>query len=163
MANAIPAARARKSRARTSIKTLPLVGAAVLCDQVLLEKDDTPTVVRITNKMIVQGLGIDPPEDMPEGLVEVTVFLVLRAGGAIGPHTIQLRLQHPDNRFGPRGFRLPIVFATPAQEARITIHARLRVRLPGHHWIDVLCDGARLTRIPLEVEYQRVVEPAEAS
>lgn len=58
---------------------LPLLRLSVFCDRVLQEKDETITLVRIIDRVVITATsgkeGSEPPEEMPHGVTRL--FYVL--------------------------------------------------------------------------------------
>src|SRR5437879_3748498 len=73
----------------------PLVQVACLCEKVLIEPDNVPSVIRIVDVYTIHA----PTHALPEGVaagVELTAFISLKSGEIVGEHEIELRLRNPE-------------------------------------------------------------------
>jgi hypothetical protein len=84
--------------------TGPFVNVAAFCERVLQEKDNVLSAIRIVDQINVQALGDVAPEDLPAGsTIQSTLLVMLKAGDARGPQTIQVVIEDPagGRREGP--------------------------------------------------------------
>jgi hypothetical protein len=119
------------------------------------------SIVRVTDTINQSAIGPDAPREMPPFLAPLTLVVILKSGEARGSHTLMLRPE------APGGFQMPPFEQTAhlqggAWGAAIIMPIQLPVAVPGVYWFDVFLDpsgeddpGQLLTRIPLEVVYQR--------
>jgi hypothetical protein len=128
--------------------TKPLVAVATLCEQILEEKDNVLSAVRV-----VDTYYVDPPPDLPAGKVagiNLKLLLSLKSGDLMGSHEVRLVLRAPTGKStefhkqqivlkgGEHGVNLKIRFAMPVKEF-------------GLYWFDVLYGDDVLTSIPLKL------------
>lgn len=64
-------------------EALPLVRLAALCDQVLREKDDTLSIIRVVDRFTLRASGPGAPEKMPPATF--SPFYVTRSAVQVGP------------------------------------------------------------------------------
>ncbi len=82
----------------------------------------------------------------------------LVSGDAKGRSELRLTLETPDGR--RRGLaRGDIHFDGGNNGTRVNIDLNLEIAQEGVYWFDVFVDDMHLTRIPLEVRYQRLPAP----
>lgn len=156
----------------------PFLKAAFFCEQTLESKDNVNSYIRVVDRVqTIAQLGVisgtpSAPSDSEDGPEETTsppelpdslpkfqwnaiLVLLFVAGGALGRHPLQLRLETPDGLSSQLGGTVDIHFDRP--NAVQNVHARMNLELEqeGVHWIHVLLDGREMTQVPLEVMYQR--------
>src|SRR5687767_5597282 len=79
----------------------PHLAMAVLCQNVLIEKDNVVSVIRVVDRVTQSAVGPDAPETMPPLGIQLMAMIMLKAGSARGSFTVRLR---PED---PRGVQLP--------------------------------------------------------
>jgi hypothetical protein len=125
----------------------PYVTAALFCDKVLVESDSTVSIIRIADRITYADPGPLLPEHVqPVG--EVTMFVSLKSGEAVGNFTIVIRGTQPtgDSTDSPP---IAITLSGGDHGQNIVMPVRIVLKNPGLHWFDVIFDGETLTRIPL--------------
>lgn len=128
-------------------KPRPYLLAAVLCEQVLQEKDETLTVIRIVDKLQYRIEG----DTIPEGVkpaVNLKGLVALRSGPVTGEHIIKIVGEKP-NGTRKELFSAPIKFLGKDQGQNIILNLGVAIDQDGLHWFDVFFDDDLLTRIPL--------------
>ncbi len=117
------------------------LAAAVLCERVLLEKDDVLSVIRLVDTFYVHV-----PEQLPEGanpVVPLTVLLSFKRGDEpdIDKHQAKLKIQGPK---GPiQDLPVPMDFVFKPGEiasANLVITIQLGVKDFGRFRLDVFVD-----------------------
>jgi hypothetical protein len=141
--------------------TGPFVGVAVFCEKVIQEQNGPMTLVRITDTINQSVVGPDTPREMQPFMANITLVVMLKSGQAKGSFGLMLRPE------APGGFQMPpfeqtIHLQGEAWGGAIVMPMLFPVTSPGVYWFDVLLvdpnsdDSEQLlTRIPLEVLYQR--------
>jgi Family of unknown function (DUF6941) len=130
-------------------KPRPYLLAAVLCEKVLQEKDDTLTVVRIVDRLQyrIEGPGL-PAGTKPT--ISIKGLIALRSGPVIGKHPIKIVGEKPD---GTRKdlYITHIEFLGRDHGQNIILNLAIGIDQDGLYWFDVFFDEDLLTRIPLIV------------
>ena len=126
---------------------MPYVGAALLCEKVLQEKDGTLSVVRIADRITYQLSGV------PEGvkpIVQLHGLIVLRSGPAKGNFTLKLFMTPPSgNRH--EMYSVPVELRGGDHGFNLVLNISLGINEDGLYWADVMFEGHLLTKIPLMV------------
>lgn len=154
----------REKRTRSAVpdNLPPYVVGAMLANQVLIEKDNTVSAIRIIDRFQVDGLiDIVEPNDVDVSNVPAPVqiaftFLAMFKGFATaGEHTIATRPY--DSTGEPMSEpRLSKVFAKGAMlGGNLYMPAEIWVSLPGVHTIRVFYEDRELTRAFFEIEDRR--------
>ena len=136
-------------------KPRPYVTAALLCERVLQEKDESLTVVRIIDKIQYRVLG----NALPEGtkpLISLQGLVGIKSGSAVGNHTIKIIGEKPS---GERKdvYSVSVEFLGKDHGRNLIMSLNIGIDENGLYWFDVLFDDEVLTRIPL------IVTPLEES
>jgi hypothetical protein len=125
-------------------KPLPYVTAALLCERVLHEKDETLSLVRVIDRLQYA---------VPEGIkpmIQIQGLVSVKSGLVTGDHTIKIIAEKPK---GDRKevVNFPVKLLGKDQGQNLILNIGLGIEQDGLHWFDVLFDGELLTRIPLMV------------
>jgi hypothetical protein len=138
----------------------PYLTMALFCEKVLREQDNVFSVIRVIDRVIHTVSGPNAPASMPAAQVVLTALVAFRAGNAPrGPHQLRLQMHLPDKTpISDDKGELPFVFGEGANAGiTVEIHLNVTVTTTGLHWCSVLLDGQLMTRIPLQIEYRRLV------
>ncbi len=134
--------------------TGPFVNVAAFCERVLQEKDNVLSAIRIVDQINVQALGDVAPEDLPAvSTIQSTLLVMLKAGDARGPQTIQVVIEDPagGRREGPEQ---SVLFSPgPAGGVNLIIPLMIQLSSAGLYWADVLINRRLVSRVPLAVNY----------
>jgi hypothetical protein len=139
--------------------TGPFVAAAVFAEKVLQERDGTKSLIRIVDRVTQTAVGAEPPEAMPPLEWQATVFISLKPGQARGGTGFRILMESPD------GFSREVAAGSfnflggPNNGADLLAPFKHRFEMPGVYWFDIEIDGSILTRMPLEILYERRVMP----
>ena len=130
-------------------KPRPYVTAALLCERVIQEKDESLTLVRIADKIqyLIQGPGL------PAGLkpmINLNGLVSIKSGPVTGEHKITIVMQRPD-AIRKELYAIPVKFLGEDQGQNVILNIALGVEQDGLYWFDVLFEEEVLTRIPLMV------------
>ena len=73
----------------------PYLKTAVLCERVLWEKDNVPSLIRIIDRITHTRTGPDAPTEMPPVSYNLTAFISFTSGQARGSYEIKVELEEP--------------------------------------------------------------------
>lgn len=137
-----------------TFETGPYVQAALLCDRVLFEKDDTLSVVRVIDRWTIVSTGPGASTEFTPTSIAATLLIILKAGEALGSMSMKVRIEKPSGeQLAPEQFS-SAPFGAAHQGFNLAMQVNLQVDQAGVWWFDVFCNDALLTRVPLEVVYQ---------
>ena len=133
--------------------TKPFVQAACLCENVLIEKDGVPSLIRLIDKIDAQ-IPKDKPADIPSGF-PVTFFIRLGSAEALGSGKILIQPKRPD---GTLGGKIEVEVALPGKGHGVQFKAPFMVLNPqaGFYWFNVFWNGDFITSFPMEVTLTEV-------
>ena len=131
-----------------------LINSSVLiCENVLMEADQVPSLIRIVDIYLVS----DPPRDAPVnaiGLIEPVVFMKLQARpGYKGTHGLRLRLINVAGKESILVKERQCTFGGKDDTAPTGVSLRVQLNLGvtnlGTCYVCVDLDGAEITRVPI--------------
>jgi hypothetical protein len=133
----------------------PYLVAALLCERVLQEKDETVSIVRIVDRITLTVPASISPETLPPLPLNLTLFLSFKSGSARGRNTIKLKIESPSGFKLPEQL-LPILFEGEDRGVNLILALNMVVDQEGVYWFNILLEEEHITRIPLRILYQRV-------
>ncbi len=133
----------------------PYLNAAVICEKVLQEKDETLSVIRMIDRFNVTVSALGSPENLPPIPLNLTVLISLKSGKARGRSTVKLRIESPSGLKLPDQL-LPVLFEGEDRGVNLVMNLNLVIDQEGVYWFDVLLEEKLLTRMPLRTVYQRI-------
>ncbi len=131
------------------------VAAALLCDNVLIEKDDTVSIIRVVDRLALTVTEPDAPEVLPAGFVPLTGFVTLRSERAGMEGVLRLDQVAPDGHRSA-GPDEPFVTSGDHPGVNVILDLMLRLRGEGRYWLDVVVNERVMSRMPLRIVYQRL-------
>jgi hypothetical protein len=141
--------------------TGPHIQAALLCERVITEGDGVLSFIRVVDRLISTATGPEPPETMPPLMVNnLQMVVALKSDQARGRFALKLVMEAPSGASEPIG-EADVNLAPGNQGINLVMGVQLGLEFEGIYWIDVILGGPRgqpderLTRVPLEVVYQR--------
>lgn len=136
-----------------SIEDGPYLAAALLCEKVLVEKDEVLSAIRIVDRIIHTARA----EIMPPLNVDLRLLLVFKSGPAHGSRNVTVRLAQPSGRV-QQPVMLPIFLegGDGDRGANLLIEVRFQALEDGLYWFDILLNEELITRVPLRIVYQRL-------
>lgn len=137
------------------------MAVAVFCEKVLQESNGSTSLIRITDTVNQAVLGSDAPREMQPFMANITLVVMLKSGSAKGQYGLMIRPEAPSGEQMPP-FEMTIQLQGDAWGANVIMPMQFPVTMPGVYWFDVLLtdpttesEGQFLTRVPLDVVYQR--------
>lgn len=136
----------------------PIVLAACICENVIFDKQDVASLIRI-----VDTWTVEVPDNMPSGLpigFPVTIFLRLYFGKGREDGVISIQSTRPDGTQGSRQ-NIPV---KKAQTQNIQIKTAFHVLnpKPGTYWFVVSWNDKPVTKIPASVILKQTEAPGAA-
>jgi hypothetical protein len=133
--------------------TGPYVSVATFCELVLEGKDDVVSLIRLIDVLNVQAEGPEAPNELPTGVIQPKLVVVLRAGQALGSQTVGIVVEKPDgSRSKPTEVSVNFP-GGPGSGARLVVDMQIEIESAGLYWADILVNDRLTTRVPLEVRY----------
>jgi hypothetical protein len=132
-------------------KPRPYVTAALLCERVLHEKDESVTLVRIVDRIQyrVETKGEGIPKDI-KPIVSIQGLVSLKSGPVTGDHVITIWVEKPNGE-RKQAFAFPVKFLGGDQGQNLLLNIGLGIDQDGLYWFDVFFDAEVLTRTPVMI------------
>jgi len=133
----------------------PYVTAALLCENVIEDRDGALSVIRVIDVVNV---------NIPPGLTRhhlasaqmsftVTMLISLIPGHMRGKKHLSIILTRPSQEQSPSEYALPVVFEGGDRRVNLVLPINVQVKEEGLHWFDIQLDGQFITRIPLTIRF----------
>ena len=131
----------------------PYIQLATFCENVLQEGNGLLSVIRAIDRVTITVQGGDAPQELPQGRLQLTLVISLRAGDALGRHPVTVRFEQPTGMVVPLQ-TLDVTFEGGERGVNLIINPNIDA-MEGLFWFEVLVNDRLLTRVPLRVVYQR--------
>ncbi len=136
----------------------PYLRAAVLCENVIEDKQGVLSLIRVVDRFQHLAVGSDAPAEMPPLPVSVHLVLIFASGEAHGRGEIRLAVQKPDGLSQDLS-TVPVLWEGEDRGANINLQLNMVLTIEGLYWIEVRLENELLTRVPLRVVYLRMSSP----
>jgi Family of unknown function (DUF6941) len=133
----------------------PYLVAALLCEKVLQEKDETISVIRMIDRITLTVSAPSSPETIPSTIINLSALISLKSGSAKGKGIVILRVETPSGLKLPDQL-LPVLFEGDDRGVNLIVAFNMVIDQEGVYWFDVLLEEQLLTRVPLRILYQRI-------
>jgi len=141
-------------------ETGPYLKAALLCQDVIEDKQGVLSLIRVVDRFQQLAVGPGAPAEMPPMNIAVYAVLMFVAGEARGSHEVNLTLRRPSGLANELASST-ILLEGEDRGANIIAQMQLQLTDQGLHWIEVRLDqNVLLTRMPLRVVFGRLTSPA---
>ncbi len=138
----------------------PYLKTAVLCEHVLREKDDVPSLIRIIDRIIHTRTDPDAPIEMPPVSYNLRAFISLTSGEARGSHELKIELEEPSGLRKPPMMVSTVLFEGEDKGVNLVVNMATTFEYQGLYWFNLYLDDKLLTKMPLRVIYSRVTHGA---
>jgi len=134
----------------------PYVQMAAFCERVLHEADGVISLIRVVDRITHVERGSAAPEEMPEVHYPLTLVVTLKSGSARGRHELTFTPQLPD---GQKLQPITMTIQMEGEQRGVNIISQIDIpyKLEGLYWFVISFDGQPITRVPLEIQYSRLV------
>jgi hypothetical protein len=135
----------------------PFLTAAILCENILEDQSQMLSALHILDVIhlwVPENLELPTKEHPAE--ISLNMLIMLKTGDAPGRYKVQLVIESPTGK-RKEAPKQPLV-KLPRQAnagANIKVKFGMKVFTSGVFWIDVMVDGKRLTRVPLDIQIKR--------
>jgi len=153
----------------------PWVSAMLLCERVLTEQDQVPSLIRVIDQVTIgveallrdgRQVRIHPAQLTDEQFRQIpstklTLQLMLRGGPPAGTHMILVVGEAPDGRRQVVAHVDRVRFEGTTGGFNTVLEIAAHLRHDGLYWFDVFCDNRLLARLPYQVYLDGVGQPAK--
>jgi hypothetical protein len=142
----------------------PYLAAAVFCENVIQGADGALSAIRIVDRLTIL-ISADAPEDVPSENKRLTAslwaLLSFKTGYSTGSHEVGLVLHSPSGKKQPLEKHQLTLSSEPHGGGNLKINMVIAIKQGGLFWIDVVLDGVVVTRMPLQINVERVQKPGQ--
>jgi hypothetical protein len=132
--------------------TKPYVQAAMICDNIIQDKDNVFSAIRIVDTLTLPA-QLPPAGDL-KPTVHLKLFVSIKSGDVTGSHEVSFRLKKPDGSYAKKDAgKYPVELLGQTNGATFMLSLVIDPVL-GHHLIEVLFDGELLTAVPFLMQQQ---------
>jgi hypothetical protein len=130
----------------------PYLDAAVICEQIILDKDGTYSAIRLVNRLTIHDTS---PERGTIVALPLMLLIGFKAGGFIGERMFSLYLVTPSGQRQEFLKDCPLKFQGGDTGVVAPIQMHLSYEGDGTYWIDVISGHKRHSRVPLTIKYDK--------
>jgi hypothetical protein len=138
----------------------PFVKAALFCEKMLQEKDGVASLIRIVDRVTQRAVGPVTPAAVVPFNYGITFVAMLTPGDARGRADFTVDMTPPSGVGTKQVANGTVHFEGETRGVNITAQMNLQLQQEGIYWFDIKVDGAVLTRMALELRYERVTTQA---
>lgn len=136
------------------VAATPVIATAVICEKLLIEKDDVVSAIRIVDRLTVTDIPDDFVQEVDgkpvAALTGLKLLVMFKARGASGERHVLIETVLPSGR-KIKSQEVTINFLPGTSGANVRADLPVFPKEEGIHWYLVKLDGKTLTRAPLEV------------
>ena len=136
-------------------RTGPYLGAALLCERVMEEKDGVLSVIRIVDRVIHTAIGPTASVTMPPLTYALTALIILKSGAARGTSQVKIDMEEPSG-IVTSGPSLTALMEGEDRGANLVMGMQMTFKETGLYWFNVYADDQLITKIPFRVVYTRI-------
>lgn len=131
----------------------PFLNAALLCEQITEDPNNLLSLSHIINEIMVSN--VDPTRQGPV-TIQLCTLVSLVAGSTRGTVRVDFQLVQPSGKATPTTHVDTAGFVQDASVRNLPGVLNMQTDEEGQHWVDVLMNEKRMTRMPLLVSFQMV-------
>lgn len=149
----------RKQKRTSSKVGGPFLAAAFYCDGIIEGKDGSLSVMKIIDGCKIEIAENTPAEfPSPENPIHInpSALITFRTGDSPGPHVVGLVLEGPDGHRQSLPDQKFDLENTQHGGVNIRTHLGISTHTSGIFWLDVYLDGKLVTRMPFNLQIQRL-------
>lgn len=132
----------------------PYLTAALLCDDILEEKNGRLSIIRVVTEVTVFAVQENAPEAMPVTKIPVVGLFSFNAGGKPGLYQLHLTVIEPGGTERQPSKPLPVELRHDYFTMNVVVRGDVEIKTPGVYWIRVVLDDREVTRLPLNIRYE---------
>jgi hypothetical protein len=140
----------------------PFLQIAVFCEKVLQEKDGVVSAIRIIDRSLITISGENVPDPTPPINIPVVLLVRVKSGDASGKHELRIKPISPSGK-ELATFNFPFVLGGGELAANLIMNYSLKAEESGLYWFEVILNDILITKISLNVIYQKKPEISTTS
>jgi hypothetical protein len=140
-----------------AFKDGPYLQVACFCEQVIEDKSNVLSLIRIVDTITGSAAGPSPPEEMPPVNFTTNLVVMAKSGTARGRRTLSVELTKPSLEKHKLPIELTVHFEGEEKGSNVIARLQSTFDQEGLYWFDILLNGVKWTSLPMRVKYSRVV------
>lgn len=136
----------------------PYLQAALLCERVLQEKDGVLSIIRVIDRILVQVMGPQLPEQMPPAPVACYAVVMLKTGSFAGKYKLQLTPTTPSHKPLPSASIDVLLEGGEDRGQNVVMPLQFLAEEEGVYWFEIRLAEQILTKVPLRLIYQTLTQ-----
>lgn len=139
--------------------TKPFVEVACICEQVIIDKTNVASIIRI-----VDQFSAEIPENLPPAFppgFPITIYVRLKSGGPARSGKVTVQAKRPDGTLGGK-IEANMKFEAPQHGVHFQSQFHIVKPQDGVYWFEVYWDEEHLTSFSAHVTVKSVPMPAQA-
>lgn len=132
----------------------PYLNAALLCERVLQERDGVLSIIRVIDRLVVQVMGTQLPDQMPPAPIACYAVVMLKTGSFAGKYKLQVTPSTPSQKVLPTASVDVLMEGGEDRGTNLVIPIQMLAEEEGVYWFEVKLAEQVLTKIPLRLIYQ---------
>jgi hypothetical protein len=129
----------------------PFLDSALICEQVMRERDDTYSAIRMVNRLTIHEAA---PARGTVLATHLALFVGFKAGDFQGEQTLLVFIENPSGKRYQPYQPTTVTFLGGDTSAVAVCQLLLRYDKDGTYWIEIVLDGKRFSRIPITIAFR---------
>jgi len=131
----------------------PYLAVAVICERILVEKDDVISLVRIFDRLTIKP----PSENTPTPSIPFWLAISFRAGRFRGKVAVTMKMISPSNQTVWESTASLTFLNEKDDEQASNLLGNLNVPAAeeGTYWLEVALENKTITQVPLRIVHER--------
>jgi len=139
-----------------AFETGPYIQVAAFCDQVLEDKTNVLSLIRVIDTLTHTESRPDAPEEMPPVTHPLKLVIMLKSGAARGRHELRIVPELPSGETLPP-FTTSVHLAGEERGANIIANMPFTFKMEGLYWFHVYLNDVLFTKLPFRMLYRRLM------
>jgi hypothetical protein len=130
----------------------PFLDSALICEQVIRERDGTYSAIRMVNRLTLHA---DAPAPGVILVTPVWLLVSFKAGIFQGTQSLLFFIEDPSGKRYQPFHPAPMTFRGEDTGEVAVCPLRLRYDKDGTYWIEIVLNRKRFSRIPLTIAFRK--------
>ena len=142
-----------------AFETGPYIQAAGFCDQVIEDKTNALSLIRMIDVLTHTEARPDAPEEMPPVTHRMKLVIMLKPGSARGRQELKIVPEQPSGET-KEPIMMSVQLAGEERGANVIADVVFTFVMEGLYWFNVYLNDVLFTKIPFRMQYRRLLTSA---
>jgi len=133
----------------------PYLSVAMFCENVLEEKDNVLSAIRIVDRLYVDPDALAEVDAKSPPHVQIVLLLKFISVGYSGTPTLHVKSVAPNGKESELFGATPLPFSLEKTGIQVRVNVAIAIKHGGWYWVDVYLDGEVARRVPLQIVLQK--------